>query len=825
MMNHIKTFNEILKRNPTSLECIRFERYNEKQLRKYLINTVEYMSMRRNIKRPLTSNVSHVKHQHTHTSPSTPTHTKNVIKPKTSINNMNMIKAKIPISDDDKVCLTITYNSYPLGGGESYLYSCCKQLSSYGFKNIWLSFSDGKSSYQSDYISNDDVCIFHKTSYSVQKIEELLQYYKPSLIHVQGKIITFLEDILIKSSIPTIIGYHYWNGIVKLGETNNRDIIKNIKRHRLDTEYTKFFLPHITSYVCSEFLNDVITLLNGNRIPNVLYPISDETSYKVDYNVDSEYITQINVHSVKGGDLFYELAKVLTDIKFIAIANEPDNTSLYSDLKRLKNVEVHKYVDIRNIYSKSRMILQPNKVDETFSRVAFECADNGIPLITTGKGYVKQMLDDSVVYLDFNVRQWINTVRDLYNDKDKLKDISIRMKNKIQSYKKSRTIIDMIKDMNIKDDISSTSTTMNITKSNNIMILSPWSDIGLGIQSKFYSKLLRDNDYKVHIFSFKPYMLKSSNRFQQNPDEWKEYDSIYYSDNYRENITDDELLMFIKKENINICIIPEICFDRIFTITDLLISHNIKVYAIPNIECVRHSELSKFSIFDKILSPSHICIEHLKDYNSNIHYIGHGIHRYNNIIKPDIKDGIQLLHIGGYNFHTRKNTVNIIEEFLKAVRYNDRLYLTITISVNDSKITSYKHERLTIINKALSHDYIMKLYSESHISIQCSSHEGLGLGFYESISCYTPVITFNHPPHNEVIKDNNGWYVDHETFTLTDNNQALVQGCRLKEDSLSSLLINIRDEDVIEMIEKTSISFKEYDIDMFSKRFLTHFEK
>ncbi|MBP7652742.1 glycosyltransferase, partial [Candidatus Dependentiae bacterium] len=40
------------------------------------------------------------------------------------------------------------------------------------------------------------------------------------------------------------------------------------------------------------------------------------------------------------------------------------------------------------------------------------------------------------------------------------------------------------------------------------------------------------------------------------------------------------------------------------------------------------------------------------------------------------------------------------------------------------------------------HD-IINLYYDSHISIQVSKHEGLGLGFYEALATGTPVISLN----------------------------------------------------------------------------------
>lgn len=794
MTNITKIFNEILRRNPTEFEYKKFERYSDYKLRKHLRGSVEFVSKHKNIR--LSKSTSNDK-----------------------LNTSVIEDIPIMINTDNKLVLTITYNSYPLGGGESFLYHCCKLFAQNGYKNVWISFSDGIISYEKDIITSDNICTFHKTKYSIGKVKYLINHYKPSIIHTQGRIVKNIKDVLINTNIQTIIGYHYWDGIVNLGETHNKDIIHNIRNHKLDESYIEFRKPHIKLYVCSEFLNDVINMLKGPVIKNILYPISDESEYRVYYNTNNEYISQINVHPLKGGKLFYEVAKALPHIKFLAICNEMCETNLYSDMKKLNNVEVVGYTDIREIYDKTRIILQPNKVDETFSRVAFESASNGIPIITTGKGYVKQMLGDDAIYLDYNVKDWVDKILELYNDKDKLLEISSRLKNRIEHYKKSKTIIDLIQQTKV-EDIKTGINTLNV------MILCPWSDIGLGIQSKFYSKILRSNNIKTKIFSFKPYMLtfKNTNRFQKDPNEWHEYDSIYYSDNLREEIRDGEILKFIKDEQIDICIIPEICYSRIFQIANLLKKNNVKVYAVPNVECVRRDELKKFNVFDKILSPSLVCIDHLKDYNNNIFYIGHGLSQ--NCNKMLQSGRINLLHIGGYNFHTRKNTVKIIEEFLKAVNYNKILYLTVTISVSDDIISSYKHDNLTIINKILSHEEIMDLYLKSHISIQCSSHEGLGLGFYESISHSTPVITFNYPPHNEVIKENkNGWYVDHENFILEDNNEALVLGCKIKNNSLSNLLINLKEKDVQEMIDSTIKTFKDYDLDTFIQRFIQHFKK
>ena len=71
-------------------------------------------------------------------------------------------------------------------------------------------------------------------------------------------------------------------------------------------------------------------------------------------------------------------------------------------------------------------------------------------------------------------------------------------------------------------------------------------------------------------------------------------------------------------------------------------------------------------------------------------------------------------------------------------------------------------------------------------------HEGLGLGFYESIACGTPVLTIDTPPNNEIIVEGqNGWLINCEYDQLVDNNQAISKKATISIRSVKEKMLQI----------------------------------
>lgn len=136
---------------------------------------------------------------------------------------------------------------------------------------------------------------------------------------------------------------------------------------------------------------------------------------------------------------------------------------------------------------------------------------------------------------------------------------------------------------------------------NNVGLLCPWGDQGLGIQCREYYNILCHVGYNVSVFSFKPYRASQSNpRLQADPTEW-DYPNIYYGNHVREEITVDEFIDYLYAYRVKKMIIVETCYSKVFELAKICRLLGIQVVAIPNLETIRYNEVRRHDIFDKII--------------------------------------------------------------------------------------------------------------------------------------------------------------------------------------------------------------------------------
>ena len=112
-----------------------------------------------------------------------------------------------------------------------------------------------------------------------------------------------------------------------------------------------------------------------------------------------------------------------------------------------------------------------------------------------------------------------------------------------------------------------------------------------GIQGRELYISLEKIGFTPYVFSFKPYLSTKKNKLMQlDKKEWK-FKNIYYSENNRENIQNEELIEFIYRNKISKILIPELCYKNIFYSIGFLKLINVKVYGLINIETTRITEL------------------------------------------------------------------------------------------------------------------------------------------------------------------------------------------------------------------------------------------
>lgn len=743
------------------------------------------------------------------------------------------------------------YMESSAGGGEEFLLQNMQTMYEYGMKCYWLCFSNANNkNFDNFYVSTYyfGTIIHISNGFNEKILIDWLKLIKPNIVNHQGFLREEIYNCCKKLRIEMLTGFHFWSGAIILDTVKkNIDILKNYKFHQTDPSLLNLYgKKYCNMYTVSPFVSECIKKITNCDIDYNIYASSNKKKCLIDYsqpnifgnqNENNKYVTLINVHTLKGGDIFLKLIEECPNIPFLGIKTEQHSKDLDDKIKfaidnrNLSNaIKCHyleRITDVKTIYQLTKILLIPSYVDETFCRVANEGMMNGIPIITSGQGYLTELTNNSAIIIkpEENINVWINNVSSLYFNEKKIKEMSIQTRNAYEKHseEKAKSML-----------VNKVSQIITQSKNMNIMFFTVYGDQGLGIQTRNYYNILKDH-FNVHIFSYKPYINKGNN-LQKDINEWS-IEHIYYSENIREKVTDTELLDFIKRYNIGKCIIPETCWFRIFEIAKLMKKNNVLCYAIPNIEIVRKSEVQKHKYFYKILCNNNLCLNIFKNFGfNNLKYIGYSIpNKQKYIAINNNLETINFLLIGGLNGISRKHLLETCDAFIKAHEINKNIHLTCTVLEFNNleiehveKINKFKQEScITFIYEHLTYKKIEELYEKTHIVVQVSKHEGLGLGFYESLHHQKPVITLNAAPHNEIINDTNGWLIDCKYKDISENNEALIKAAYFDVDVLTIKIneivyeINKNKNYYLEKINTLVMNNEKYNnIDNFKKRFI-----
>jgi glycosyltransferase involved in cell wall biosynthesis len=720
---------------------------------------------------------------------------------------------------EGKKFLNVSMWGWPIfGGGEQFLLDTMKWARRLGMDPYWICFEQptpkGVVAFSKfNVIQTEDGTIMQiPGGYNETNISNWIRLINPDVVNHQGGRRRDVMRICHGLGIPCMTGICFWNEIIKLDHsTNNRDIIKHAKNHSMDPAFPDVLKWATTVYSASKFVTDAVFAITGVQVSDMIYSSSSVSKCRLfeSEKVNQHYVTLINYHEQKGGRILLELIKRLPQIPFLCVKTEYKSEDLDRQIETAidarnaqsvkdSNIAKCKYIarvdSVKDILRETKILLVTSLVDETFCRTCNEAMCNGIPVITTGKGNIEYMVGDAAPIVDqANIDQWVREVHDMYLHEQRYNYYSRRILQRYSEFSEEVAISQFSKTVH---------KTIFGNRQKNVMIFAPWGDQGLGIQARIYVNMLENIGFKTSIFSFKPYVATESNpRFQKNSAEWM-HERVYYSDNSREDVTDDEIIWFIQRYKIGMLIIPEICFDRVFEVANLAKRYDVRVYAIPNIEICRRGELSRYDSFDKLLCNNHYCEEVLNNNGVfNTEYVSHCqvddrvVFRRKEQIGADTT--VKFLNLGGLNAITRKQCVKVCEAFRRAYVVNQKMHLTVVIQGHQIPEEIGKYVDLPgicIVISHLTYAQIMEMYHNNHICIQVSKHEGLGLGFYESLATGTPVVTLKAPLHSEVVNDGvNGWLVASTSQPMTDNTDGLVESAIFNVDDLSAKILHICD--------------------------------
>lgn len=716
------------------------------------------------------------------------------------------------------VYLIPTHLGYPMGGGESFLHQTCRILSEFGVACVWQSFLDPKTGWytrasrtQTPYYLD----IRHAGGCSKEAIQLAIDEFSPDLIHAQGGTSDVTMELAAENRLTTMIGYHFWHGLVELGSTGNKHILDNLGEHKLRVggpAPSRF----VHKYVASEFMQEVYARLGGKDQLQVIHAISDAAQFLAQRDGIGKYILQVNVCLGKGGRIFFDCLKTLgNDMPFMGVQSEPGDSEFFAELEtemaRHPESVLASYGNVRDFYRDARIVIVPTLVDETFCRVAFEAAMNGIPVLCTANGFLPTMLGDTGIYLPEDSAEWIDCIRTLYHDEARLREIGEAQRERLTRVFGS----------DFGAFIDSAMGLIDTAATRNIGIFTVWGDIGLGNLSHVHARQLRSVGYRVHVFSFQPYgVINKGLVKQQNPEDWsvpENADSVYYSFNHREEVSAYELSQFVLANDIHTLLVPEICWQPNWNRLFEMKVKGLKVCNIPMIEIVIREEIPNHNRLTSTLYCTRIAQQALVDAGvRNGAFLGYGQGRAISAERVSAKrerlatrPKIRFLHVAGHNPRTRKNTPQVIAAFAKALALRDDIELTVTSM--DPVATYYPGvipPGIVIVDRSLGRDDIHDLYEQHDVSIQVSSHEGLGLGFYESIARCTPVLSLDAPPHNEVvIEGQTGWLIPASPTGMPDNDRSIVSAWKFDTFALAERIVALQRDEIDHVIASSAHMF------------------
>ena len=147
----------------------------------------------------------------------------------------------------------------------------------------------------------------------------------------------------------------------------------------------------------------------------VFYPsFADSQEYM---GTSGEYITFVNPVPAKGSDFFLDIALRLPDRKFLAVEGWYKNEDF---LKKMPSNVTYlpPQQDMGAVWSQTRLLLVPSKVEEAFGRVVVEAGLRGIPSIVSDKGGLHEALNNSGKSITYgNLEAWLHGILEYDNDK------------------------------------------------------------------------------------------------------------------------------------------------------------------------------------------------------------------------------------------------------------------------------------------------------------------------------------------------------------------------------------------------------------------------
>lgn len=175
--------------------------------------------------------------------------------------------------------------------------------------------------------------------------------------------------------------------------------------------------PNLFFIANSEFTK---SLHQGKTIEAIIRPLMQAKLYVT--VTDRSAAVFVNPAAHKGLDIVLKIAIARPDVPFLFVVNHPAGKAALKNKVSLidyPNVKVvGPFNDMRNVYSKARIILAPSQWPETWGRIATEAHFSAIPVLASNTGGLREAVGPGGMCLapDAPLEAWIAAFNEIWDD-------------------------------------------------------------------------------------------------------------------------------------------------------------------------------------------------------------------------------------------------------------------------------------------------------------------------------------------------------------------------------------------------------------------------
>lgn len=361
---------------------------------------------------------------------------------------------------------------YPKGGAETYFLKIGKYFESIGHQVEYFGMFDKKNTVgnsANEYTTNFD---FHtsklkkvtypfKIIYSKEaknKIKKVIKKFKPDIIHMNNinfQLTPSIIDAAYEMNIPVVQTVHDYQMICPnhlLFNPNTNQICEKciygdksncIKGNCIHGSKIKSIIgtiegilytkrdnyKNVDRYICpSFFLENKLIEANSNVYKGKTIAIHNFIDLKDKINVNKEeYVLYFGrIAEEKGFKTFIETCKKLPNIKF-KVAGTGPLSELCDEVKNVEFVGFKIGKDLEELIAKAQFSVYPSIWYENCPLSILESESLGTPVITAKYGGMMELVENNITGLlidEINVENLKNAIESLYNDRNKIQEMS-----------------------------------------------------------------------------------------------------------------------------------------------------------------------------------------------------------------------------------------------------------------------------------------------------------------------------------------------------------------------------------------------------------------